>query len=166
LFLIDRSKYANRFLKSERPNSYKSRTVGVVSTEKTYMLGQTTVYVDQGCFESPEGRVHLQPQLIDVLDVLVTNAGEVVSRDVLLEKVWSGKVVAEESLTRAISELRKALNDKAGSPKFIQTIPKKGYRLICQPMPATKKNIENSIESAHSVRSLNILYTCWAGWLY
>ena len=128
------------------------------------MLGQTTVNVDQGCFESPEGRVHLQPQLIDVLEVLVANAGEVVTRDILLEKVWCGKAVTEDSLTRAISELRKALNDKASAPQFIQTIPKKGYRLICSPMSSNEIDIENSIEPAHSIRSFNIL-SYWLGGL-
>lgn len=79
----------------------------------------------------------MQPQLLDVSGVLAARAGEVVSRDTLLEAVWHGKVVTEESLTRAISELRKALGDKANTPSYIQTIPKKGYRLLCNPAPVS-----------------------------
>ena len=53
-----------------------------------------------------------------VLQVLMAHAGEVVSRQTLMETVWAGRVVGEEVLTRCISELRSALGDKAGDPEI------------------------------------------------
>ncbi len=77
--------------------------------------------------------VHLEPKVMAVLQVLMARSGEVVSRQTLMETVWAGRVVGEEVLTRCISELRAALGDKASDPSFIQTVPKKGYRLLVGP---------------------------------
>ena len=77
--------------------------------------------------------IHLEPKVMAVLQMLIAHSGEVVSRQALMETVWAGRVVGEEVLTRCISELRSALGDKAGDPKFIQTVPKKGYRLLVSP---------------------------------
>src|SRR5690606_24313758 len=52
-----------------------------------------------------------------------------VERDALLDKVWR-RVTSEEVLTRCISELRRALGDDRGNPRYIQTVPKRGYRLV------------------------------------
>ncbi|MEL7448655.1 MAG: winged helix-turn-helix domain-containing protein [Pseudomonadota bacterium] len=74
--------------------------------------------------------VRLSPKAMEVLLLLVEHQGQVVSRAQLLESVWPGRVVVEESVTQAISELRKALGDRGRPPKYIQTIPKTGYRLV------------------------------------
>jgi len=73
---------------------------------------------------------HLEPKVMDVLVCLALRPNEVVTREELLDLVWEGNVVADEQLTRAISELRHAFNDEPGNPAFIETIPKRGYRLI------------------------------------
>ena len=70
--------------------------------------------------------IHVEPKVMAVLQVLMAHAGEVVSRQTLMETVWAGRVVGEEVLTRCISELRSALGDNAGDPRFIQPVPKKG----------------------------------------
>jgi len=67
---------------------------------------------------------------MEVLHYLIKNSGEVVSREELLSTIWLDTIVVEESLTRAISELRKILMDDPRDSKIIETIPKKGYRLI------------------------------------
>ena len=65
----------------------------------------------------------------ELLFALVENAGDVVSKDVLLDTVWKDVSVAEETLTRNISWLRKKLGNEAGdNAKFIETVPKRGYR--------------------------------------
>lgn len=83
------------------------------------------------CVDGEE--IHVEPKVMAVLQVLMAHAGEVVGRQTLMETVWAGRVVGEEVLTRCISELRSALGDKAGDPRFIQTVPKKGYRLLTEP---------------------------------
>ena len=69
---------------------------------------------------------------MEVLVFLARNAGRVVSRDEIVETVWRGSVVTDEALTRCISELRSTFSDSKKEPKFIQTIPKRGYQLVAR----------------------------------
>ena len=72
----------------------------------------------------------LQPKIMEVLVCLAQHAGEPVSKETLLGSVWPGTFVTDDVLTRAISELRRVFEDDAQQPHFIQTIPKRGYRLV------------------------------------
>jgi TolB-like protein/Flp pilus assembly protein TadD len=74
----------------------------------------------------------LPPKAADTLLALVTNAGEVVEKDTLLDSVWAGRVVGEGSLTRTISILRKALGGDAHSGAYITTVSKRGYRFVAR----------------------------------
>ncbi len=96
-------------------------------------LNGVLVRPQENCLQVDGEEVHLEPKVMAVLQVLMSHSGEVVSRQTLMETVWAGRVVGEEVLTRCISELRSALGDKAGDPRFIQTVPKKGYRLLVGP---------------------------------
>ncbi len=72
--------------------------------------------------------VSLTPKEFEVLLVLIGNAGDVVAKDALLDAVWKDAFVGEETLTRNVSWLRK----KLGGEKFIETVPKLGYRFTAQ----------------------------------
>jgi len=72
----------------------------------------------------------VEPRLMQVLICLAEDAGNLVPRSELIKKVWDNYGGAEEGLMQAISKLRKFLKDDARQQKVIQTIPKKGYRLI------------------------------------
>src|SRR5215468_3699461 len=72
----------------------------------------------------------LEPKIMDVLLALASRPGEVVSKDELLSAVWNGTYVTEDVLTRAIGELRKLFDDDATTPHVIETIRKRGYRLV------------------------------------
>jgi DNA-binding winged helix-turn-helix (wHTH) protein/TolB-like protein/Flp pilus assembly protein TadD len=74
--------------------------------------------------------VHLEPKAVEVLIFLARRPGEVVSREALLEAVWPGVVVGDSALTQPIVKLRKALGEDPKSPAYIETIAKRGYRLI------------------------------------
>lgn len=74
--------------------------------------------------------VHLEPKAIEVLRQLALRPGRVVGREELLALVWPGVVVGDDALTQAIIKLRKALGDDAQNPRYIETIPKRGYRLV------------------------------------
>ncbi len=74
----------------------------------------------------------LEPKVMEVLVILAKNSGEVVPKATLTETIWDGYGGAEDSLMQAISKLRKVLGDQARAPIFIETIPKKGYRLLPQ----------------------------------
>jgi DNA-binding winged helix-turn-helix (wHTH) protein/tetratricopeptide (TPR) repeat protein len=86
---------------------------------------------------SSDGKsIHLRPQLMDVLVCLARRPGGTVHRSELLDQVWPGQFVAETALARCVAELRQALGDRAHQPVIIETIPKRGYRLIAPVTPA------------------------------
>jgi len=72
----------------------------------------------------------LRPQVVDVLLALASRPSEVVSKQELLDSAWKGRFVSDSPLTTTIAELREALEDDAKEPRYIQTVPKRGYRLI------------------------------------
>ena len=72
----------------------------------------------------------IEPKVMEVLMVLASRPGAVVSREELLSIVWPGVVVGDEALTQSIIKLRRALGDNPRSPAYIDTISKRGYRLI------------------------------------
>ncbi|MBN1824798.1 MAG: PD40 domain-containing protein [Candidatus Eisenbacteria bacterium] len=77
------------------------------------------------------GNTHqVEPRIMQVLVILAGRAGEIVTRDELLDAVWGETIVCEDALTRAVSDLRGLLGDDPRSPKMIETIRKRGYRLI------------------------------------
>jgi serine/threonine-protein kinase len=78
----------------------------------------------------PERAVKLEPKAMQVLIYLAERAGDVVDKESVIHDVWEGAFVSNEVLTNAVWELRRALGDDARSSVFIQTIPKRGYRLV------------------------------------
>jgi len=75
--------------------------------------------------------VRLEPKAMKVLVYFATRPGEVITREELERDVWRGALVGYDAVTNTVIKLRKALGDDARHPRFISTIPKKGYRLIC-----------------------------------
>ena len=101
--------------------------------QKGFRLGPFIIKPQRGAVTGPHGETHhLEPKVMDVFVLLAEQANELVSRDQLLDAVWSGHVAADELLTGAISDLRRTLHDDSGDPKYIETVPKRGYRLIGQ----------------------------------
>ncbi len=82
--------------------------------------------------------VQVEPKIMQVLVHLAESPGAVVTRDALIEKVWQGTFVSDDVLTRSIVELRKIFGDDSRNPRIIETIPKKGYRLIPPVIEETK----------------------------
>ncbi len=80
-------------------------------------------------------RMRVKPRLMDVLMRLASTPGEVVARETLLAELWPRRMVNDDVLSRVIADLRIALDDDAREPRFIETIPKVGYRLIARLSP-------------------------------
>ena len=74
--------------------------------------------------------LRLRPQLVNLLVLLARHAGRTVSKETILAEVWEGQHVAESGMTRCVAEIRQALGDDAHAPRIIETIPKRGYRLV------------------------------------
>jgi cholera toxin transcriptional activator len=79
-----------------------------------------------------KSRPRLQGQLLEVLLHLLDRPGEVVTREELRQRLWPADTFVDydHSLNTAVNKLREALNDSADNPRFIQTIPRRGYRFI------------------------------------
>lgn len=96
-------------------------------------------------------QVELGARYFDALVLLVTEAGSLVSKDRFMEEIWRGIPVTDEALTQCIRTLRRALGDDASSPRFIQTVPKHGYRFLVEPEDAAVKVVApNSKSASHS----------------
>lgn len=94
--------------------------------------------------------VELNARYLDALALLVREQGKLVSKERFLEEVWRGVPVTDEALTQCIKTLRRQLGDSATSPRFIETVPKHGYRFIA---PAERVDDEPGPRAATPARS-------------
>ena len=98
-------------------------------------------------------RIRLRDQPFQILLLLLAHPGEVVSREELQKQLWPGDTFVDfdRGLNKAVNHLRDALGDSAESPRFIETLPKRGYRFIA-PVDAVHPNrqpLEPSVETPH-----------------
>ena len=95
-----------------------------------FWIGPWRVDPHKNVIERKDHRVRVEPKAMRVLVHLAGRAGEDVAREEILRAVWDGSPVKADVLTNAIWELRKAFGDDAREPDFIQTVSRKGYRLV------------------------------------
>ncbi|MBU2970811.1 winged helix-turn-helix domain-containing protein [Pseudoalteromonas sp. C2R02] len=74
----------------------------------------------------------IDPKLFELLMIFVSQPNTIISRDYILEHLWSGSIVTDNAINKLIANLRKVLGDDPKQPQYIQTVPKRGYRLICE----------------------------------
>ena len=113
---------------------------------------------------APAGPVEINGRYFDALALLVANPGKLVSKDRFLGEVWSGVPVTDEALTQCIRTLRRELGDDASAPRFIETVPKHGYRFIA-PVEAVERTTRSIPSPAAAVASSRLLATGVAGTL-
>jgi DNA-binding winged helix-turn-helix (wHTH) protein/TolB-like protein len=113
-----------------------------------FRLGDYTVEPARNVVKGPDGETALQPKIMDVLCALAARQGEVVTRTELIDSIWGVEFGGDESLTRAISHLRKAFQDTRGEPRYIETISKRGYRLLVPVEAPAETSSETLIASA------------------
>ncbi|HEX6623743.1 MAG TPA: winged helix-turn-helix domain-containing protein [Pyrinomonadaceae bacterium] len=82
-----------------------------------------------------EQKRDLTPRAFDVLRYLIERPDRVVEKQELFERVWKEKFVSDNALTRTVKEIRQALGDSADAPRYIETVPKRGYRFIAPMSP-------------------------------
>src|SRR5262245_11691953 len=110
----------------------------VDAAEKPSLLqfGPFTLDLQRHGLYSDGKRVHLTSKPFETLAVLVEYRGKTVEKQKLLDAVWKEAFVTEDSLVKAVREIRRVLRDEKGSPQFIQTVPGEGYRFIAEVTPA------------------------------
>jgi len=101
--------------------------------------------------------IRLTPKAASVLDALVTNAGQLVTREALFASVWEGAAVSEDALTSCVQELRRALTDDAKHPRFIETRHRRGYRFVAAVEPAAPEETADGPSPAPEVPSIAVL---------
>src|SRR5271170_6027402 len=102
-------------------------------------FGIFEVDLDAGELRRNGARIRLQEQPFQVLTALLKNAGQEVTRDELREKIWPADTFVDfdHSLNTAVNKIRESLGDSASSPRFVETLARRGYRFIA-PVDSTK----------------------------
>src|SRR6202162_2890680 len=105
------------------------------SSSQTIRFGAFEVDLRTGELRKQGDRIRLQEQPFQILTMLLANLGQVVTREELRSKLWPADTFVDfdHSLNKAINKLREALGDSAESPRFIETLAKRGYRFIALP---------------------------------
>ncbi len=101
-----------------------------MTNHSIFLLGEAHIEPLRGVIRVGRDERHIEPQTMAVLVHLCQHPGQVITREALLDAVWAGCIVNDGAVSKAICLLRKALGDQARQPRYIQTIPKVGYRLI------------------------------------
>lgn len=101
-----------------------------VSPDRGFVTGEWTVAPSRNLLLRGSDQVRLEPRVMDVLVHLADSAGQVVSKQDLMARVWDGRYVTDDVLTVTIYALRKALGDSARRPRYIETVSRRGYRWI------------------------------------
>ena len=92
-------------------------------------VGAWTVDADSGLLTQGDTSVRVRPKVMDLLVALAERPGELSSKEFLIARVWPDVVVGDGSLSVALAELRNALGNHPEAPEYIETIPRRGYRL-------------------------------------
>ena len=91
-----------------------------------FRFNSYTLDIARGFLRAGEREIELRPKSFQLLRYLVENADRLVTKDELIRSVWPNLVVADESLTHCVSEVRKAIGDR--DQTIIKTVPRRGYR--------------------------------------
>lgn len=133
-----------------------------------FIIGGWTVFPVSGVLANKKGdEIYLEPRLAKLLYLLSKNANQVVRRDQLIDEIWPDTFVNEESLTKAISDLRKLLKSYFDNPPPIKTIPKRGYKLIIA-VPKVNRSVWKDVlkYAAYSLLGLILLILVIRGLSY
>lgn len=101
-----------------------------IAHPRRLIIGEWLVRPLEGLVERAGERRHLRPKSMDVLALLASRPYTVVPREEFFRRVWDGDFVDEASLARCIAEIRAVLGDDAREPRYVETVPRRGYRLI------------------------------------
>lgn len=105
---------------------------------RSFRLDDRLVFPELNIVVFRGASIHVEPKVMQVLVELARQPGELLSKTQILEKVWPGLFVCDDVVANAVSLLRRALGDEAKCPSLIQTIPKRGYRVVCAVEPVDK----------------------------
>jgi len=97
---------------------------------KIYKFGNFTFGVKEYNLKKGNKELYLRPKTYETLLYLIEHHGKLVKKDEIIDSVWSGTIVTENTLTQCIKEIREKLEDDSANPKYIKTVPRVGYKFI------------------------------------
>lgn len=111
-----------------------------------------------------DSSIQLEPMMVELLSYFCLHSNQIISKDLLIEQVWLGRIVSDNAVSKLITKLRKVFADDVRQPKFIATFPKKGYKFIASVMPITEEalpptlNVDETLKKVKQIanRSLNV----------
>lgn len=109
-------------------------------------VGAWQFHVTSGELRNHTEQVRLEPKMTELLLLLTERPGELVSRDDIMNRLWPQTIVGDDTLARTVSKLRKALADDSKQPQYIETLSKRGYRLIATTTAERSANAANAPE--------------------
>src|SRR3984885_979925 len=95
-----------------------------------YLFEDFELRQEDFCLSRAGQRIPLEPKSLRVLLLLVSRAGHLVDKQCLLDTVWAGTFVEENTLARTVAVLRRELGDDSRKPRLIETVPTRGYRFV------------------------------------
>src|ERR1700748_1466331 len=110
-------------------------------------------------------RVRVQHQPMKLLEILLERPGEVITREELRSRVWPNESFGDfdQAVNIAIAKLRSALGDSAENPRFIETLPKRGYRFIAEVSRPQQQNTAPVAVAASPKKQSKELMLAWGG---
>jgi DNA-binding winged helix-turn-helix (wHTH) protein len=120
-------------------------TSPATGTRGCFELGDWTVEPTLDRISRQDHVVQLRPRAMEVLVCLADLRGQLATKQHLIDTVWHTEFVSENALTHVIAELRAALGDDARQPRYIETIPRRGYRLVAQVTPDDQAPVSASV---------------------
>jgi DNA-binding winged helix-turn-helix (wHTH) protein/Tol biopolymer transport system component len=95
-------------------------------------FGEFTLDEKKALLICQEKVITIEPKLFELLLLFVNQQNTIISRQDILEHLWAGSLVTDNAINKLVANLRKVLADDPKNPRYIQTVPKRGYRLICK----------------------------------
>lgn len=121
---------------------------------KIYEFGEFRLDVAEQILQCNGENMTLTPKIFDLLVILVENHGHLLTKDELIKKLWAESFVEEANLNVTVSALRRALGEKPNENRFIETVPRRGYRFVAQAREVSEQKsfeIEKSISEADTI---------------
>jgi DNA-binding winged helix-turn-helix (wHTH) protein len=123
-----------------------------------FSVGRWDVDPASGCISHNGTSIRLEPRVMDVLVYLAARPGQVVTREELEAAIWAERVVGYDALTGTMQKLRKAFADDARQPRVVETLSKRGYRLVAPVGPPhTAAQLQRAGNRAFPRRALVVL---------
>lgn len=101
-----------------------------IDSRKPFQMGDWLVEPDLNRLSCGRKTLNVEPKIMEVLVYLCERHGQVVSADEIIDAIWLGRPMGDNPVYKSIAKLRRALGDDSGDPRYIVTVPKKGYRLV------------------------------------